>query len=125
MIDVGDPGQQGFFGKNEELEIDKLFRAVVERQGSDLHLKVGLPPFVRAGGALRPMRREPVNDEEMARLVFPMINMQEERKGIFEEHGAIDFVYTIGINGKQWRLRVKVLRQQGHVGLVARCVRGN
>ena len=48
MVGVGDPGQQGFLGKNEELEIDKLFRAVVERQGSDLHLKVGLPPFVCA-----------------------------------------------------------------------------
>ena len=71
------------------------------------------------------MQREPIDNEEMARLILPMINMQEERKGIFEERGAVDFVYTIAIDSKPWRLRVKVLREQGHVGLVAQCVRGN
>ena len=32
--------------KKEEPEVNKLFRMVMKYQGSDLHLKVGLPPMM-------------------------------------------------------------------------------
>ena len=48
-----------FSGKRKELEIHKLFRALVKLEGSDLHLKAGRPPFVRVNGTLRPMNRGP------------------------------------------------------------------
>ncbi len=114
---------QQFLGTHQELEIDKLFRAVVKLSGSDLHLKVDQPPIVRVNGTLRPLNRPPVNDEEMVQLIFPMINMQERRKRIFEEDGGVDFAYVIDLDGKKWRFRVNVLQQLGHVGLVARCVK--
>ncbi len=113
---------QQFLGKHQELEIDKLFRAVVKLSGSDLHLKVDLPPFVRVNGTLRPLNREAIDDEEMVRLIFPMINMQERRKRIFEEDGGVDFAYMLNVDGERWRYRVNVLQQMGHVGLVARRV---
>ena len=94
----------------------------MKQQGSDLHLKVDLPPYVRVNGTLRPLKRGPIDDEEMVRLIFPMINMQERRKRIFEEDGGVDFAYMIEIDGKKWRFRVNVLQQMGHVGLVARRV---
>ena len=118
-----DLDQQRFLGKHQELEIDKLFRVVVKQQGSDLHLKVDLPPYVRVNGTLRPLQRGPIDNEEMVRLIFPMINMQERRKRIFEEDGGVNFAYMIEIDGKKWRFRVNVLQQLGHVGLVARCVK--
>lgn len=114
---------QGFLGKHQDLEIDKLFRTVIKLEGSDLHLKVELPPHVRVNGILRPLNRGPVDDEEMVRLIFPMIGMQERRKRIFEEDGGVDFAYMIEVDGKKWRFRVNVLQQMGHVGLVARCVK--
>jgi len=114
--------QQLFLGKHQELEIDKLFRTVIKLEGSDLHLKVDLPPHVRVNGLLRPLNRGKVDDEEMVRLIFPMINMQERRKRIFEEDGGIDFAYMLEMDGKKWRFRVNVLQQMGHVGLVARRV---
>ena len=58
----------------------------------------------------------------MVRLIFPMIDMQERRKRIFEEDGGVDFAYMLEVEGKKWRFRVNVLQQMGHVGLVARCV---
>ena len=58
----------------------------------------------------------------MVRLIFPMINMQERRKRIFEEDGGVDFAYMIDVDGERWRYRVNVLQQMGHVGLVARRV---
>jgi twitching motility protein PilT len=114
---------QGFLGKHQELEIDKLFRTVIKLGGSDLHLKVGLPPHVRVDGVLRPLNRGQIDDEEMVRLIFPMIGMQERRKRIFEEDGGIDFAYMLEYETKKWRFRVNVLQQMGHVGLVARCVK--
>lgn len=114
--------QQRFLGKQQELEIDKLFRTVIKLEGSDLHLKVDLPPHVRVNGILRPLNREPVDDEEMVRLIFPMINIQERRRRIFEEDGGVDFAYMLEVEDKRWRFRVNVLQQMGHIGLVARRV---
>ncbi|HOM16716.1 MAG TPA: PilT/PilU family type 4a pilus ATPase [Thermoguttaceae bacterium] len=114
------------FGKLKELEIDKLFRAVVKLEGSDLHLKVGRPPHVRVAGSLRPLNRGPIDAEEMQRLIFPMLEvdprLRERRWRIFNEDGGVDFAHTIEVDGKTWRFRVNVFQQMGQVGLVARRV---
>jgi twitching motility protein PilT len=114
--------RQRFLGKIQALEIDKLFRALVKLEGSDLHLKVGCPPFVRVHGTLLPLKRDPIDTEEMVRLIFPMLEQQERRKRIFDEDGGVDFAHTLELEGKRWRFRVNVLQQLGHVGLVARRV---
>jgi len=113
-------GIERFTRKREELEIDKLFRALVKLEGSDLHLKVDNPPIVRVKGSLRPMNRGPVSDEEMARLCFPMLD--ERNRRIFEENGGADFAFTCECDGIVWRFRVNLLQQLGHLGLVARRV---
>jgi twitching motility protein PilT len=117
-----DADSRVFRSKHEEFEIDKLFRALVKLEGSDLHLKVGLAPYIRVDGVLRPLNREPIDDDEMVRLIFPMLNLQDRRKRIFEEDGGVDFAYSLKIEGKSWRFRVNVLQQTGHVGMVARRV---
>ncbi len=109
------------FGRvRTELEIDKIFRSVVKLSGSDLHMKVGKPPYVRVNGSLRPMNREPIDDEEMVRLCFPM--MDERNRRIFDENGGADFAHVVDVDDKTWRFRVNLLQQMGHVGLVARRV---
>ena len=60
--------------QTRELEIDKLFRALVKLEGSDLHMRVGSPPMVRTKGELRALNREPVDAEEMVRLLVPMLD---------------------------------------------------
>jgi twitching motility protein PilT len=107
-----------FTGKRQELEVDKLFRACVKLEGSDLHLKVGQPPYVRIRGSLRPLNRDPIEAEEMVRLLFPMLN--ERNRRIFDEDGGADFAHTIDVDGTTWRFRVNMLQQLGRIGLVAR-----
>jgi twitching motility protein PilT len=116
------PTSETFARKEVELEIDKLFRALVKLEGSDLHLKAGVPPFVRVNGSLRPLNRPPITDEEMSRLIYPMIEGDERRKRIFQEEGGVDFAHTLMVDDKRWRFRVNVLQQMGHAGLVARRV---
>ena len=40
-----------FAGFPKDLEVDKLFRALVKLEGSDLHLKAGSPPFTSGAGS--------------------------------------------------------------------------
>jgi twitching motility protein PilT len=112
--------KERFATKEKSLKIDKLFRALVRLEGSDLHLKVGVPPYVRVAGTLRPLNRPPIDDEEMVRLIFPMFN--ERTRRIFDEDGGTDFAYRLEVDGKIWRFRVNVLTQMDHVGMVARRV---
>ncbi len=111
-----------FIGHSEEREIDKLFRALVKLEGSDLHLKANAPPFVRVNGSLRPLNRPVIDDEEIIRLIFPLIEMDKRRVKIFEDEGGCDFAYSLKVDGQSWRFRVNVLQQMNHVGMVARRV---
>jgi twitching motility protein PilT len=122
MTIVNEADAKKFLNKHQEFEIDKLFRALVKLEGSDLHLKVGLAPYVRVNGALRPLNREPIDDDEMLRLILPMIKLQERRERILEDDGGVDFAYTLKVDDKIWRFRVNVLQQLGHIGMVARRV---
>ena len=122
MASINDTDAKKFLGKHQDFEVDKLFRALVKLEGSDLHLKVGLAPYVRVNGSLRPLNREPIDEEEMLRLILPMVKLQERRERIFEEDGGVDFAYTLKVDDKMWRFRVNVLQQLGHIGLVARRV---
>ena len=69
-----------------DLSVDKIFRAVVKLDGSDLHLKVGQPPYVRVAGSLRPLKHDPISPHEMRDLCFPL--MDERNKNIFAEEGG-------------------------------------
>jgi twitching motility protein PilT len=115
-----DAFKSSFINRKADLEIDKLFRACVKLKASDLHLKVDKAPMVRVDGTLRPMNREPISDEEMVRLTFPLMN--ERNRKIFERDGGADFAHTLDVEGTMWRFRVNLLQQLGHVGLVARRV---
>ena len=107
-----------FLTKKEELEVDKIFRALVKLEGSDLHMKVGRPPIVRINGSLKDLNRGPIEREEMVRLLFPM--MDKKNRKIFEEEGGADFAHTVDVDGETWRFRVNMLTQLGNIGLVAR-----
>jgi twitching motility protein PilT len=106
--------------EREPLEVDKIFRALVKLQGSDLHMKVGQPPIVRVNGTLKPLNRPAIDNEEMVRLLIPMLDARARK--IFEQDGGADFAYVVEVEGVNWRFRVNMLKQLGRIGLVARRV---
>ena len=110
--------KESLLQKKEELEVDKIFRALVKLEGSDLHLKVGQPPMVRVRGELKPLNRGPIEAEEMVRLLIPM--MDQRNLNIFEKEGGADFSHVIDMDGTRWRFRVNMLKSLGNIGLVAR-----
>ena len=84
-------------GPRAPLEIDRLFEALVKLQGSDLHLKVGQPPFMRVKGALQPLKAPKLDDEQMQRLCLPMLD--ERQRKILEHDGGADFAHTAVVDG--------------------------
>lgn len=115
---IADRLRRSLLKKRQELEVDKIFRALVKLEGSDLHLKVGQPPMVRVGGELKALNRPPIGPEEMVDLLLPM--MDERNLRIFEEEGGADFAYLCEVDGVNWRFRINMLTALGSIGLVAR-----
>jgi twitching motility protein PilT len=119
------PTLGGIVKVGKELEINKLFRALIKFNGSDLHLKVGRPPTIRVRGELRELDMEPISPERMEQLIFPM--MDERRRRIYEEDGGSDFAHIVEYEDETgrkqpWRFRVNILVQQGTPGMVSRKV---
>ncbi|MER3415931.1 MAG: twitching motility protein PilT [Gemmataceae bacterium] len=102
----------------KEPEVNKLFRMVMKYEASDLHLKVGQPPMMRLKGVIRRMDMRPLTQEDMERLLFPV--MKDHHKKILQETGGVDFAYIVG--DEECRFRVNLFYQRGKLSLVARRV---
>lgn len=104
-----------------EPEANKLFRMVMKHQGSDLHLKVGLPPAMRLTGVIRQMSLPALSAADMERLMFPLLSTRQRK--ILEDEGGVDFAHIISdADGLETRFRVNLFRQRGKMSLVARRV---
>jgi twitching motility protein PilT len=101
-----------------EPEVNKLFRMVMKHQGSDLHIKVGLPPLMRLRGAIRQMDMKALTQEDVVRLMSPILS--ERLRLIFEQEGGIDYAHVVGED--EGRFRVNLFKQRGRWGVVARRV---
>ena len=99
-------------------EFNGWLSLLVERNGSDLHVKVGTPPKVRQSGALLPLDREPLSHDEMEAIGTAIV--PPERVERFEAAGEVDFAYSLPGVG---RFRVNVFRQRGSVSAVFRTLR--
>jgi twitching motility protein PilT len=109
--------------KASEPEANKLFRMVMKYKGSDLHLKVGLPPSMRMGGTLRQMALPPLTTADMERLMFPLLTPRQ--KHILDEEGGADFAHIVFDGNLETRFRVNLFRARGRMSLVARRVNNN
>src|SRR5579859_4384377 len=102
------------------LDLDRLLAYAVERCASDVHIKVGSPPFVRIDGRLERTDLSAVSPVETERIAFAI--MPKQRAEEFIGSSEADFAYSVNGLG---RFRVNVMRQRGSVGLVLRRVQSD
>jgi twitching motility protein PilT len=102
-------------------DVDAALRYVVEREGSDLHLKVPAPPMARLHGELRPLDgADPLTPKDTeAALEHLLRDGSGERSREFAEDGEVDFAYSIADVS---RFRVNAFRQRGSVSIVCRAI---
>ena len=100
-------------------DIDAALRYVVDREGSDLHVKVDSPPMARVHGALQPIDgSEPLTEQETEAALEHILTDQGLLKE-FATEGEADFSYELsGIS----RFRVNAFRQRGSVSIACRAI---
>ena len=54
--------------RTQDPEINRIFRAQIKLNASDLHLQVGKPPVFRIRGTLREADEQPITEEVMLRM---------------------------------------------------------
>lgn len=98
------------------LDLTELLTTLVERGGSDLHMKVGQPPVIRVDGTLYRMEGyPPMSPEDVKGQMYSILT--EEQVAEYENELELDLSHTVEGVG---RYRVNVFQQRGHVGGVFR-----
>ena len=115
------PSAASLLPPGKEPEANKLFRLSMKMQASDLHLKVGQPPMMRLKGEIAKMDMRPLTQEDMERLILPLLNSKQ--RFILDEEGGVDYSYVVGQD--ECRFRVSLFRQRGNYSLIARRVNNN
>ncbi|HVL81841.1 MAG TPA: PilT/PilU family type 4a pilus ATPase [Actinomycetota bacterium] len=98
-------------------ELSDYLRLLVEKRGSDLHLKVTQPPVLRVNGELTPSDFPKLTPQELERLAHEIL--PEKLVTELDATGGADFAHSVAGLG---RFRVNVFRQRGTVSMVFRRV---
>ncbi len=99
------------------LTLDVLFQLMKNKNASDLHLTVGVPPILRIDGKLFQTPYEVLTSERIQNLIYAV--MSEDQKGRFESANELDFAISLKNFG---RMRVNLYRQRGSVGVAIRAI---
>ena len=97
--------------------IDTLFRKLIEKGGSDLHLAEGQPPKIRIHGDVTPIRDEPLTHEELDSMLHEIAG--DSRWERFTKKGDLDFAYEMDASA---RFRCNYLKQVNGNGAVFRII---
>jgi len=100
------------------MNIDNLLKVAVERNASDLHLKVGNHPVIRVNGILNPLieMKRLVKEDTVIMSHQIMDDVQKEK---FQKMNEIDMAYSVPGLG---RFRCNIFKQRGAIGIVLRVI---
>jgi twitching motility protein PilT len=98
-------------------KIDELFKIMVERGASDLHLAAGTPPYLRLHGEMAKLEFKALSNEECQALIFEILS--EKQKRAFIENWELDLAYTVENLG---RFRCNIFMQRKGMGAVFRVI---
>jgi twitching motility protein PilT len=112
------PTRVGTTGNRALDRIETLLRTLVSNNASDLHLRAGSPPMLRASGEIDPIANEPVMSSEDIDEMLGAV-MLEQNRVEFKEINDTDFAHEIpGVA----RFRGNALRDRKGTGAVFRAI---
>ena len=98
-------------------KIDELFKMMVEKGASDLHLSAGSSPLLRLDGEMTATGMTELSNEDCQNLIFEILT--EKQKRLFVENWELDCSYSLEDVG---RFRVNVFMQRKGMGAVMRII---
>jgi len=75
------------------MELNKLLNIAKERDASDLHITVGVPPILRINGDLKKLNLPELAAEDIHGMILGILN--EEQKTKYEKNYELDFSYEL------------------------------
>jgi twitching motility protein PilT len=112
------PPQASASGNRALDRIETLLRTLVSSNASDLHLRAGSPPLLRASGEIAPIPGEPVLSSDDIDVMLNAV-MLEQNRAEFKEINDTDFAHEIpGVA----RFRGNALRERKGTGAVFRAI---
>ncbi|MFA5059503.1 MAG: PilT/PilU family type 4a pilus ATPase [Candidatus Omnitrophota bacterium] len=100
------------------MRLDKVLRMMVDKEASDLFLRVNAPVRARIHGKIQVLDAQVLSKEEMMTLT-DFILANDERRATFARNLDIDFIHHTPDIG---RFRINVFTQRGTPSIVARYV---
>jgi twitching motility protein PilT len=97
------------------MTIEQIFKEMVDRGASDVHLRVGVPPALRINGDLYRLQSDRVSPEMMEGFLTVIMNRNQRAR--FDSDMELDF--AVGVRGLG-RFRINGFRQRGTPALAIR-----
>jgi len=99
------------------MEMQRLLKAAVQFNASDLHLQVGSPPTVRVDGTMVAINAPPLTADDLTAIIGQVADDSQMRRLAGER--SCDFSHAIPDVA---RFRINVFHEKGNPCLVARCI---
>ncbi|HUR02970.1 MAG TPA: type IV pilus twitching motility protein PilT [Nonomuraea sp.] len=106
--------------RQAERRLDALLTYAVQQKASDLHLHSAAPVKLRRNGTLADLEDEPLAREVSEAMIREILTPEQQRE--LDEHGQIDFAYTLDGVG---RFRANAYRQQRGMDAAFRAISPN
>jgi twitching motility protein PilT len=100
------------------MDIKEMLHLMVEKEASDLHLIMGIPPSFRIDGELGFLTKEPLTASDLNVILDDIVEDKTAKKRFLEEK-ELDFAYELR---EKARFRVNVYFQRNSVALAIRLI---
>ena len=99
------------------MTLKQMLEEMLSSRASDLHLRVGVKPYLRTDGTLRSIADEPVTLQSMEEIMKQILTEEQEKR--FSQRSELDLALSVS---KMGRFRINFYRQRGTVGVAVRAV---
>ena len=99
------------------IKIQDLFKLMVDKKASDLHLSVGAPPAIRIHGKIVKVKVPPLSDSDIRNMVFQVLSSKQ--KEALKKYMDLDL--SFGIKGLA-RFRANIFHAQKNISASFRLI---
>ena len=97
--------------------LNEILEKSMAAGASDIHLTINRPVTFRINGELIPQDTPKLTHDDLVALAYPMYKDNERLVQEMENHGDIDFAYSLRHDS---RFRVNIFHQRGTMGIILR-----
>jgi len=99
------------------MNLKQMLSEMLKYKASDLHLRVGIRPYLRVNGNLQQIETDPLTVDDLQVIVSQILTEEQQKK--FFKRNEMDLALSVA---KLGRFRINLFRQRGTTGIAIRGV---